>query len=129
MLIDLDDLARRAETLFFNPSRQTGNILEVILFDDTALVFQNFLEDDDNAFGFKSTPWHAHDRLFFASDGGIDHVFDPKEVLSGLRSGELLIASRYLAGELKDMWIEHVHPLGGIELREADEEFRLRRLG
>jgi hypothetical protein len=129
MLLNLDILEDQAGTLSFATHRRTADVLEIALFDNVTLVFRNFPEEDDNAFGFEATPWHTHDDLYWASSSGENFQFSPHEVLSGLRSGELVVASRHLGGELKDMWIEHVRGLGQFEFYETGEEFRARQLG
>jgi len=41
----------------------------------------------------------------------------------------LIVAARYVAGELKEMWIDHVRGLGEFEFYEAAEELRAWRIG
>lgn len=128
MLLDLDDLERLANSLGFKASRQSADLLELKLSEGTTLIFENLTEDDDNVIGFARTPWHTHDSLCLEHEGKY-YEFSPREVLSGLKSGELIVTARYLAGEPQDMWIDHVREIGQFEFYEPGEEFRVKRIG
>ena len=83
MLLDLDNLERTARDLGFDASRRSTHVLDVTLCEAATLSFKNFSEDNDNAFGFETTPWHTHDDLYWASSDGENYKFSPSEVLLG----------------------------------------------
>ena len=72
MQIELTSLDHYAQELGFDTERVSDTQLNVSLLHNTVLTFKNILEENDNAFGFLTTPWHSYDELHcFVSSGEI----------------------------------------------------------
>lgn len=105
MFIDLNDLEGFAQKLCFLTCRRSESVLEVKLHPEATLVFKNLEDEGYNAFGFETSPWHTHDKLYCVSRG-YRYEYSPSEVISGYKSGELVIFVEHLNGQLNDMWID-----------------------
>ena len=128
MQIELTELDLCAQNLGFDTERISADHLNVILIQGTTLTFKNTPNENDNAFGFLITPWHIHDKLYCHTTSGKVIELEPSLVLRALKCGDWIIVSRYLSGELQDMWLEHIHGLSELDI-EPHEEIRFRRIG
>lgn len=129
MRYDLDLLNEFCRELGLS-SRLTGtSSLEVSLGHETVLCFQNAELDEDCLMGFVGTPWHTHGDLQFSNHAGHFINLDPLNLLTGLRSGDVLICEQELSGSIVDRWLvhkifndelEHLVPNERLIFRRAD---------
>ncbi len=70
MFLDLGALEQCAQHLDFKMNRRSPDRLDVTLCEDAIPTFKNLPDENDNAFGFESTPWHTHDMLYLVSNNG-----------------------------------------------------------
>lgn len=129
LLIDLERLGECARSLGLSSERVSVDRFDVHFGGSAILTFKNIPDEDDNVFGFGSTPWHTHDRLSWITDAGELAEYQPEDVLLGLACGELVVVSRYQNDRLVDIWISHMDGLSDIELGSPCEEIRARRVG
>lgn len=124
----LDELAQLCGELGLEAQRVDPNRLEVQLFAGCVLAFCNLVKEDDTLVGFDGTPWHAHGAVLFNTGGATYTECDELDILVGLGSGELLIVSRFLNGELADRWVAHKDEPLDVKYVEPGEELRAYRL-
>jgi hypothetical protein len=122
----LDELAALASELGLESRRVDANRLDVIL-QGAVLAFCN-LPEDDTLVGFDGTPWHAHGVVLFGTGNATQIECDELDILIGLGSGDLLVLSRFLDGELRDRWIAHRDEPLDLHYMEVGEEIRVFRL-
>lgn len=124
----LDELAEIAGEFEWPTRRVDEHRLDVLLPGDCRLAFCNLVDDEDTLVGFDGTPWHAHGIVQFCIGGASYIDCDELDILIGLGSGELVVISEFLHGELRDRWIRHrLEPLD-LEQMEVGEELRVRCL-
>jgi hypothetical protein len=100
----------------------------VIIRDAYRLAFCNLPAEDDTLVGFDGTPWHSHGIVSFLA-GSPEYVeCDELDILIGLGSGDLLVVSQFLDGNLKDRWIEHKNEPLDIKYLQPNEELCVFRL-
>ncbi len=101
--------------------------VELTLGADGTLVIMNIPEDGDTLIGFKGTPWHAHDTLVFNTGDSAYVELDELQLVQEIHDGNLLIASRFVEGQLADRWLHHKREKVSVRYIEAGEEIRIRR--
>lgn len=95
----------RTEGLRFE--RSSAEEIRVHVCKDSQLCFANTEGGTDTYLGFTDSAWHSHGDLMLMIGPDTSIELGPVEVLAGLKSGELLIATRHIDGKLKDRWIFH----------------------
>ena len=91
------------------------------------LCIANTEEGTDTYLGFSDGTWHTHGEATIMTGPDTYVELDPVGVLAGLRAGDLLIASRYLHGDLKDRWIFHRSERQDFQYFEAGESITVQR--
>jgi hypothetical protein len=105
------------------------NELEIRFSPECILLFQNMPDEKDTAFGFKDTPWHAHESLRFMTGEDTYVDLDELEIVLGIAVGDILIVSRYVSGKLEDRWLTHKKEKLDLKYMFPEEELRVLRLG
>jgi hypothetical protein len=123
----LDELAALAAELGFEARRVDHERLDVVI-DDAVLAFCNLSKDADSLVGFDGTPWHSHDHVQFLTGSSSWVECDELEILTGLRSGELVVISQLVGGVIRDRWLAHRDEPLDLRHVEPGEELRVRRL-
>jgi len=123
----LGELTKLATEFGFECDRQDEVRVAVRLAPDAVLEFCN-LEAGDSLVGFEGTPWHSHGIVQFMT--GVDTYveYDELDIVLGLGSGELVVVSQYLKGQLQDRRLAHKHEPLDLRHLEPDEELRVLRL-
>src|SRR5690606_29372377 len=96
--------------------------------EGVVLTFINMVEDEDTLVGFDGTPWHSHGVMTFETGASTYTECDELEILVGLESGELLVLSEYLDGQLVDRSLIHRGVGPDLSAMEPGEEVRLLRV-
>jgi len=125
----LDELAKLASEQGLEWRRVDDNRLDVTVTPDAVLAFCNLVEENDTLVGFDGTPWHSHGVVQFMTGASTYIECDELDILIGLGSGDLIIVTQYLCGELKDRWLAHKDEPLDLQYIEAGEELRAIRLG
>ncbi|PSJ37877.1 hypothetical protein [Allosphingosinicella deserti] len=123
MRYDLDLLREFCAEIGLDAKARDDRLLEVFLGGGAVLCFQNFDRDGDCLIGFTDVPWHGHGNLTFNDARGYHVELDPLDLLSGLRSGDVLVCERQLKGTLVDRWL--VHKLYNDEFGELEPGERI----
>lgn len=124
----LDELAKLASEQGLEWRRVDDNRLDVTVATDAVLAFCNLVDEDDTLVGFDGTPWHSHGIVQFMTGASTYIECDELDILIGLASGDLIVVTQYLHGELKDRWIAHKDEPLDLQYIEAGEELRVVRL-
>jgi hypothetical protein len=135
MTYRLDELAKLASELGLEWQRLDDNRLDVTVAPGAVLTFCNLVvendrvvDDNDTLVGFDGTRWHAHGVVPFMTGRSTYTDCDELDILVGLGSGELVVVSQYLRGELNDRWLAHKDEPLDLQYIEAGEELRIHRL-
>lgn len=104
------------------------NRVDVHICEGCVLSFINLVDKEDTLVGFDGTPWHSHGVVVFMTGTNTYIECDELDIIVGLVSGELLIASRYVKSSLTDRWIMHKHEPLDLKYVEPGEEMRVFRL-
>ena len=129
MTYRLDELAKLASEQGLVWRRIDNNRLDVTVVAGAVLVFCNLVDENDTLVGFNDTPWHSHGVVTFMTGGSTYIECDELDILIALWTGDLVIVSQYLRGELKDRWLAHKDDPLDLGYIEAGEELRALRLG
>ena len=126
MAYRLDDLAALAHELGLATKWEDADSLDVVVHEGCVLSFCNL--EGDTMMGFEGTPWHHHGVLSLETGDNTYIECDELDVLIGLGSGDLLIVSSIVNGEVRDRWISHREQ--DLEVRHiaSGEELRVFRL-
>ncbi len=124
----LDELAKLASEQGLEWRRVDDNRLDVTVATDVVLAFCNLVDENDTLVGFDGTPWHSHGVVQFMTGASTYIECDELDILIGLASGDLVVVTQYLHGELKDRWIAHKDEPLDLQYIEAGEELRVVRL-
>jgi len=54
--------------------------------------------------------------------------YDPEELIDALASGEVLVISQYVQGELRDRWLTHRDEKLDLRYIQSEEELRVCRI-
>lgn len=125
----LDELAQLASQQGLEWRRVDDNRLDVRVATDAVLAFCNLVEQNDTLVGFDGTPWHSHGVVQFMTGDGTYIECDEFDILIGLGTGDLIIVTQYLGGELKDRWLAHKNEPLDLQCIEPTEELRAIRIG
>jgi len=87
--------------------RPSSEEVRVHVCQGSQLCFANTERGTDTYVGFIDSAWHSHGDLMLMTGPDTCVELDPIGVLAGLKSGELLIATQYVGGKIKDRWIFH----------------------
>lgn len=104
------------------------NRVDIDIHDDCVLSFINLVDEQDTLVGFDGTPWHAHDIVQFMTGPDTYIECDEFDIIIGLVSGELLIASRFMKSKLVDRWIIHKNERLSLKYIEPGEELNVYRM-
>lgn len=115
----------RAEGLRFE--RSSPDEVRVLICQDAQLCFSNTDGGADTYLGFTDSAWHSHGELMLMNGPDTYVELGPVEVLAGLKTGELLIAIRYMDGEFRDRWIFHRLEKQDFQYFETGESIRIQR--
>jgi hypothetical protein len=107
MRYDLDLLSDFCREIGLAARLTDEQSLEVLMGDGAILCFQNDDREEDCLLGFLGTPWHTHWDLTFANAQGCHIEVDSLDLLTGLKSGQVLICERHVAGQPLDRWLIH----------------------
>jgi hypothetical protein len=121
-------LALLAAEIGVEARRVDLNGLHVQVDAQCVLVFRNYPEDDDTLVGFEGSAWHAHEALQLVTDSGDYVSFDELDILIALESGDLVIESLYVEGELRDRWLSHKDQAPDLRNMIPGEELRISRV-
>ena len=102
--------------------------MEVTIVPDGTLVFANTDAGADTYLGFRDLPWHSHGRLMLMTGEATYQEYAPEELIGALVSGEVLVVSQYIRGELRDRWLTHRDEKLDLRYVESDEELRVYRI-
>jgi len=127
-LYRLDELAKLASEQGLEWRRVDDNRLDVTMATDAVRAFCYLVDENDTLVGFDGTPWHSHGVVQFMTGASSYIECDELDILIGLASGNLVIVTQYLHGELKDRWIAHKDEPFDLQYIEAGEELRVARL-
>jgi hypothetical protein len=127
MAYRLDEILTLSDELGFTSKRIDDNRVEVEFDSDGTLVFLNMPEENDTLIGFDGTPWHGHDKLMLMTDEATYIELDELDILLAIKSGEVVILSRYVSGELTDRWLAHKDEKVDLKYIEPNEEMRVKR--
>lgn len=125
----LDELAKLASEQGLEWRRVDVNRLDVAVATGAILYFCNLVDENDTLLAFDGTPWHSHGVDQFTRGPSSYIECDELDILVGLGSGELVIVSQYLHGELKDRWLAHKDEPLDLQFIETGGELRALRLG
>lgn len=128
MNYDLKLISEMCAELGFENVNETDNSVEISLFDEGILVFQNLQDENDSLIGFLNTPWHNHGNIMFSGKDGNYTEMDYLDILEGLKKGTVLICEILLENELKDRYLVHRDYFDELMFIQAGEEIRLRRI-
>lgn len=128
MIYRLDALGELAQELGLGIERVSPDRIDVIIDDGCRLSFCNLPAEDDTLVGFDGTPWHSHGIVTFLAGSPMYVEYDELDILIGLGSGDLVVVSQFVDGELKDRWIDHKNEPLDLEYMEPNEELRVFRL-
>lgn len=128
MVYRLDALAKLARELGLASERVNADRLDVIIHDGCRLAFCNLPGEGDTLVGFDGTPWHSHGIVSFLAGSPQYVECDELDILIGLGSGDLLVVSQFIDGDLKDRWIEHRAEPFDLKYVQPNEELRVFRL-
>lgn len=124
---DLDEIERCGKNLELVCHHENDQILVEVM-PSVRLCFVNLYEQQDNLIGFKDTSWHTHGFVEVMTSRSTSLTYGAVSVLKALKSGELLIAARYLGDALDDRWIVHKSYIDDGEWLEAGFELRYSRI-
>ncbi len=125
---DIDRIEEHARELGFCVGRPSADEVTVTILGDAVLAFENLPEEPDTVMGFLGTPWHSHDNLVLTLDESRYEEFEATELLSALRSGEVVVVEGFLNSALEDRWVQHkLEPLDLKYVGEG-EQLRVHRL-
>lgn len=124
----LGELAKLSSELRLESQRVGENRLDIRLAANCVLGFYNLVDDDDTLIGFEGTPWHAHGVVQFMTGKNTFLDCDELDILVGLGSGELVVMSQYLGGDLKDRWLAHKGEPLDLRYIQPGEELRVLRI-
>lgn len=105
--------------------RTSSEEIRVRICEDICLCITN--TETDTYLGFADGTWHTHGKAMIMTGSDTYVELDPREVLAGLRRGDLLIGSRYLHEDLKARWIFHRQQKQDFQYFEAGESISVRR--
>jgi hypothetical protein len=128
MAYRIDAIVSFCEEFELNSRRVEPNRVEVDFDEDGTLVFLNLPEEDDTLIGFDGTPWHVHDKLTLMTGESTYVELDELQVLQGIKSGNILVVSRYVSNELVDRFLAHKDRKIDVKHIETKEEVRVKRL-
>lgn len=111
----------------FRFERTSPDEVRVHVCQDSPLCFANIEDDTDTYLGFIDSPWHSHEDLILMTGPDTSAEFGPIEILAGLKSGDLLIATRYVADKFQDRWIIHRKEPQDFQYMEAGESICIQR--
>src|SRR5215213_896111 len=106
-LYDLEEV----ETICFQHGLEYNRIsnseIEVTIAPDIVLLLANIENGSDTYLGFRDLPWHAHGSLLLMTGETTYVEYDPSELLLNLTSGNVVVVSQYVRGQLRDRWLAH----------------------
>ena len=102
--------------------------VEVDLARFGTLVFANTDGGSDTYLGFRELPWHSHGKLILMTGDATSLEYDPEELIDALASGEVLVISQYVQGELRDRWLTHRDEKLDLRYIQSEEELRVCRI-
>jgi len=101
--------------------------MEVHVAPESILVFANTEDGSDTYLGFRDTPWHSHGMLMLMTGDTTYVEFDPSELLLNLISGQVVVVTQYMKGQLQDKWLAHRDERINFQYFEPEEELRIFR--
>ena len=113
--------------LGFKILNRASERLEIEIAEGMFFIFENIEEDDDNAFGFKDTPWHSHDKLILTTKDNAYVELNDMDIFASIKDGDILICEQYVKGILTDRWLKHKNEKDDNRFIEAGEEIIIRR--
>ena len=127
MILDLRSISECVKDIGFTILHEKSNCLDIEIAEGIIFTFKNMEEVNDNAFGFKDTPWHSHDKLLLNTKGNEYVELNDIEIIAGIRDGDILLCEQYLNGILSDRWLRHKDEKYDNKFIEAGEEIRISR--
>ena len=125
---DLDSLRDLADEMGFICALPSSDVLEINLKPNLVLIFENDREGNDTYLGFRNSSWHTHGKLMFSLNGNSSCVeFDELDIVSGLKSGDVLVCEQYRDGKLIDRWLTHKESEVDTKYMEPGEELHIWR--
>lgn len=129
MSYDLDAIEADCRSYGLSCDRISLDELRVRFGEDCELCIANTESGADTYLGFSDGSWHTHGDAVFMTGADTYVELSPLQVIDGLRTGVLLIGSRYFQGELKDRWIFHRSEKQDFQYFEPEESVVIVSLG
>jgi len=128
MICDFKLIIQFCNELGFEQIIENNDSVEIKLFDEAKLVFENLHEENDSLVGFAGTPWHTHDTLTFADKNGFYIEMNYLDILDGLKMGTVLVCEQFIGNNLIDRYLVHRDYFDEIRFIDKNEEIRIRRI-
>ncbi|WNC69095.1 hypothetical protein RI845_02815 [Thalassotalea nanhaiensis] len=127
MIYDLKLVAELSKELGFSIVDSSQTSVDIKIFEDAILVFQNIDEQTDSLIGFSGTPWHEHGVLMFSGSDGCYTELAYIDVLSEIKLGKVLVCELFNHGVLKDRYLVHKNHIDEFEYMQSGDEIRIRQ--
>jgi hypothetical protein len=102
--------------------------VEVDFASQGALTFANTDQGTDTYLGFRDCPWHSHGTLMLMTGDATFVEYAPEDLIEALVSGEVLVVSQYIGGQVRDRWLSHRDERLDLRYVETGEELRVCRI-
>ena len=127
MIYDLKIIAELSKEVGFDKVKTTEDSVEIEIFENTILVFQNIGDGTDSLIGFIGTPWHCHGDLMFSGSEGRYIEMQYIDIISAIKKGDVLICELHNNGVLKDRYLVHKKLVDEFNYMEPGDEIRVRQ--
>ncbi|MBV1872531.1 MAG: hypothetical protein KUG83_08295 [Gammaproteobacteria bacterium] len=127
MIYDLKLIAELSKELGFNKVKSTEDLVEIEIFENASLVFQNIDGGTDSLVGFRDAPSHSHGDMMFSGPEGRYIEMPYVDIISEIRKGKVLVCELHNSGILKDRFLVHKDLVDEFKYMEPGDEIRVRQ--
>ena len=128
MAFNFEKLQTHCADVGFDFDRTSPDSLTVSISASRLLTFANLIEESDTLIGFEGTPWHTHGSVSLLVSAARYVDMDEYDTLTAIRIGDVVIAERFMNGELVDRWLAHKLEPFDLKYIEPSEELPIYRL-
>ena len=128
MIYDLPLIAELCNELGYEKVESSPNAVEVELFKDVTLAFQNIDNCTDSLMGFLGTSWHNHGDIVFSGQEGRYIEMTYLDVVSGIKEGKVLVCELHNNEVLKNRYLVHKDLVDEFKYMEPGDEIRVRKI-
>jgi hypothetical protein len=128
MIYDLPLITELCKELGYEKVESRPDTVEVELYKNATLVFQNINNCTDSLMCFSGTPWHTHGDIMFSGKEGRYIEMNYLDVLSGVKEGKVLVCELLNNEVLKDRYLVHKDLVDEFKYMEPGDEIRVRKI-